>query len=90
MPVGAKSFSEALRMGTEVYHTLKKILSADGKNTAVGDEGGFAPDLKDAFEVFDYLTNPKRYFATRSSSSRQVKAGVPPAAVVLTAPVMLP
>jgi len=56
MPVGADSFSEALRMGTEVYHTLKKILSADGKNTAVGDEGGFAPDLKDAFEVFDYLT----------------------------------
>lgn len=56
MPVGAENFSEALRMGTEVYHTLKKILSADGKSTAVGDEGGFAPDLKDAFEVFDYLT----------------------------------
>ena len=56
MPVGAGSFSDALRMGTEVYHTLKKILTADGKNTAVGDEGGFAPDLKDAFEVFDYLT----------------------------------
>lgn len=56
MPVGAESFSDALRMGTEVYHTLKKILSADGKSTSVGDEGGFAPDLKDAFEVFDYLT----------------------------------
>ena len=56
MPVGAASFSEALRIGTEVYHTLKKILSADGKSTSVGDEGGFAPDLKDAFEVFDYLT----------------------------------
>ena len=56
MPVGAESFAEALRMGTEVYHTLKKILEADGKSTAVGDEGGFAPDLKDAFEVFDYLT----------------------------------
>ncbi len=56
MPVGADSFSEALRMGTEIYHTLKKILSADGKSTSVGDEGGFAPDLKDAFEVFDYLT----------------------------------
>ncbi len=55
MPVGAESFSEALRMGTEVYHTLKKILSADGKSTSVGDEGGFAPDLKDAFEVFDYI-----------------------------------
>ena len=56
MPVGAESFGEALRMGTEIYHTLKKILSADGKSTSVGDEGGFAPDLKDAFEVFDYLT----------------------------------
>ena len=56
MPVGAGTFSEALRMGTEIYHTLKKILSADGKSTAVGDEGGFAPDLQDAFEVFDYLT----------------------------------
>lgn len=56
MPVGASTFSEALRMGTEIYHTLKKILSADGKSTSVGDEGGFAPDLKDVFEVFDYLT----------------------------------
>ncbi len=55
MPIGAESFHEALRMGTEVYHTLKKILAEDGKSTAVGDEGGFAPDLKDAFEVFDYL-----------------------------------
>lgn len=56
MPIGAKSFQEALRMGAEVYHSLKKILAQDGKSTAVGDEGGFAPDLKDAFEVFDYLS----------------------------------
>ncbi len=56
MPVGAKSFREALCMGSEVYHALKKILEKDRKSTAVGDEGGFAPDLKDAFEVFDYLT----------------------------------
>ena len=56
MPIGAKTFSEALRMGCEIYHTLKKILTADGKATSVGDEGGFAPDLKDAFEVFGYLT----------------------------------
>ena len=55
MPMGAKSFREALRMGSEVYHSLKKILEKDLKSTAVGDEGGFAPDLKDAFEVFDYL-----------------------------------
>lgn len=55
MPVGACCFKEALRMGAEVYHKLKEILEQDGKSTAVGDEGGFAPDLKDAFEVFDYL-----------------------------------
>ncbi len=55
MPVGAPCFKEALRMGAEVYHCLKGILEKDGKSTAVGDEGGFAPDLKDAFEVFDYL-----------------------------------
>lgn len=46
MPVGAKSFREALRMGAEVFHNLKKVLSGYGFNTAVGDEGGFAPDLE--------------------------------------------
>jgi enolase len=45
MPVGAPTFSEALRVGAEVFHSLKKVLSARGLNTAVGDEGGFAPDL---------------------------------------------
>jgi enolase len=44
-PVGAKSFGEALRTGAEIFHALKKVLSAKGLNTAVGDEGGFAPDL---------------------------------------------
>ncbi|MGD8583479.1 MAG: phosphopyruvate hydratase, partial [Gammaproteobacteria bacterium] len=45
LPVGAPSFREALRYGAEVFHTLKKVLHAKGLNTAVGDEGGFAPDL---------------------------------------------
>ncbi|NLK00677.1 MAG: phosphopyruvate hydratase [Clostridia bacterium] len=45
MPVGAKSFASALRMGTEVFHTLKKVLKGKRLNTAVGDEGGFAPNL---------------------------------------------
>ncbi|MFT2090264.1 phosphopyruvate hydratase [Paraglaciecola sp. 2405UD69-4] len=44
-PVGAPSFTEALRMGAEIFHSLKKVLNAKGLNTAVGDEGGFAPDL---------------------------------------------
>lgn len=46
LPVGAKTFREALRMGAEVYHNLKKVLNAKGFNTAVGDEGGYAPDLE--------------------------------------------
>lgn len=45
MPVGAKTFREALRMGAEIFHNLKKVLSGYGYNTSVGDEGGFAPDL---------------------------------------------
>jgi len=45
LPVGAPSFSEAVRYGAEIFHTLKKVLHAQGLNTAVGDEGGFAPDL---------------------------------------------
>ena len=55
MPVGACCFREALRMGTEVYHVLRKLLLDDGHVTAVGDEGGFAPNLKNAEEVLDYL-----------------------------------
>jgi enolase len=54
MPVGAGSFKEALRMGAEVFHNLKKVLAGRGLNTAVGDEGGFAPDLnsnEDAIQV---------------------------------------
>lgn len=46
MPVGAETFAEALRTGAEVFHSLKKVLSGKGLNTAVGDEGGFAPNLK--------------------------------------------
>jgi len=52
-PFGAKSFSEALRMGVEVFHTLKKVLSKKGYSTAVGDEGGFAPMLKSNEEAIE-------------------------------------
>ncbi len=55
MPVGAKSFSEALRMGTEVFHHLKAVLKKKKYNTAVGDEGGFAPDLKSNAEAVEIL-----------------------------------
>ena len=55
MPVGAESFSMALRMGGEVFHNLKKVLSSKGYSTAVGDEGGFAPDLKSNEEALEVI-----------------------------------
>src|ERR1700742_2406893 len=53
MPVGAETFSDALRWGTEVFHTRKKVLSKKGYSTAVGDEGGFAPMLKSNVEAIE-------------------------------------
>jgi len=55
MPVGAESFREGLRMGAEVFHTLKKALHDAGHNTNVGDEGGFAPNLKSADEALGFI-----------------------------------
>ncbi|TFH33163.1 MAG: phosphopyruvate hydratase [Deltaproteobacteria bacterium] len=55
MPVGAKSFSEALRMGVETFHNLKKVLKAKGLNTNVGDEGGFAPQLRSNAEAIEVI-----------------------------------
>ena len=55
MPYGARSFSESLRMGVETFHALKKVLKKRGYSTAVGDEGGFAPNLKSNVEAVDVL-----------------------------------
>ncbi len=55
MPVGADSFSEALRMGAEIFHTLKSSLKQAGHNTNVGDEGGFAPNLPSAEAALDFV-----------------------------------
>lgn len=55
MPVGAPSFTDAMRMGTEIYAALKNLLKADGHSVAVGDEGGFAPDLAGDEEALDYI-----------------------------------
>ncbi|HLA05103.1 MAG TPA: phosphopyruvate hydratase [Syntrophales bacterium] len=55
MPAGARSFSEALRMGAEIFHTLKDVLKKKGYNTAVGDEGGFAPNLKSNEEALQVI-----------------------------------
>lgn len=56
VPIGAPTFREALRMGAEVFHSLKKVLHDKHLNTAVGDEGGFAPDLKSSEEALDVLS----------------------------------
>jgi enolase len=56
VPIGFDRFADALRAGVEIYHTLKEILKKEGKVTAVGDEGGFAPDLKSNRDALDYLT----------------------------------
>ncbi|HKS95287.1 MAG TPA: phosphopyruvate hydratase [Terriglobia bacterium] len=55
MPVGAETFSDALRMGVETFHTLKKVLKEKGYSTSVGDEGGFAPDLKSNDEAVELI-----------------------------------
>ena len=55
MPVGAENFKEGLRMGAEVYHNLKKVINSKGLSTGVGDEGGFAPDLKSNVEALELI-----------------------------------
>lgn len=60
MPTGAANFAEGLRMCAEIYHTLKSLLKADGYSTAIGDEGGFAPNLKNSEEVLSYMVKAIR------------------------------
>lgn len=55
MPLGFDNFSDSLRCGTEIFHNLKKVLSDKGMSTAVGDEGGFAPDLKNSHEAIEVI-----------------------------------
>ena len=61
MPCGAPSFREGLSMCTEIYHTLKQLLKEKGYSTSVGDEGGFAPDLKDSDEALQLIVNAVSY-----------------------------
>jgi enolase len=85
MPAGATSFSEALRMGSEVYHTLKGILKSKGLDTAVGDEGGFAPNLRsneeaiqiivEAIEKAGYTPGKEIFIALDPASSEFYEAG---------------
>ncbi|HHX77082.1 MAG TPA: phosphopyruvate hydratase, partial [Firmicutes bacterium] len=86
MPVGAESFREGLRMGAEVFHHLKKVLKGKGLNTAVGDEGGFAPNLAsneaaleamvEAVESAGYIAGEDVVFALDVAASELYKNGV--------------
>ena len=86
MPVGAKSFAEGLQMGTEVFHHLKKVLQKKGYSTAVGDEGGFAPNLKsneEALEVIltaieraEYVPGEDLMIALDPATAEMYEAGV--------------
>jgi enolase len=85
LPVGAPSFSEALRYGVEVFHALKSVLAKKGMNTAVGDEGGFAPDLSSneeaievilqAIEIAGYQAGKDIYLGLDAASSEFYQSG---------------
>ena len=77
MPFGAKKFSEALRMGAEIFHHLKKILHSKKLSTAVGDEGGFAPDLKPNEEALDVIMQAIEKAGYKAGS--EVKIALDPA-----------
>ena len=78
MPVGAESFAEALRWGSEIYHALKKVLKGKGYSTNVGDEGGFAPALKDDEEAIELILEAIQ--AAGYQAGEQVMLALDPAA----------
>src|ERR1700739_4870225 len=77
MPIGASSFSEALRMGVEVFHQLKSVLHKRGYSTAVGDEGGFAPNLKSNEEAVELVL--EAIAAARYTPGKQIALALDPA-----------
>ena len=78
MPVGAKDFPEALRMGAEVFHTLKSVLKNKGYNTSVGDEGGFAPSLKSNDEAIEVILDAIKKAGYKAG--KQIAIALDPAA----------
>ena len=78
MPVGASSFSDALRWGAEIFHTLKGVLKKRGYNTGVGDEGGFAPSVKSNVEAIELVVEAIQ--AAGFTPGRQVAIALDPAA----------
>jgi len=81
MPIGAENFPEALRMGAEVFHTLKKVLKDKGYNTSVGDEGGFAPSLKSNDEAIEVILDAIKKAGYKAG--KQIAIALDPAATEL-------
>jgi len=81
MPTGAENFPEALRMGAEVFHTLKSVLKSKGYNTAVGDEGGFAPSLKTNEEAIEVILEAIKKAGYKAG--KQIAIALDPAATEL-------
>jgi enolase len=78
MPIGAENFPEALRMGAEVFHTLKSVLKSKGYNTSVGDEGGFAPSLKSNDEAIEVILDAIKKAGYKAG--KQIAIALDPAA----------
>jgi len=78
MPLGARSFKHALQMGAEVFHSLKKVLKSKGLNTGVGDEGGFAPNLKSNEEAIEVILQAIK--AAGYEAGKDVSLAIDPAA----------
>ena len=76
VPAGAETFSEALRIGAEVYHALKQVLAERGLSTGVGDEGGFAPDLESSEAAIEAILEA----AERAGHRERVAIALDPAA----------
>src|SRR5258708_21849506 len=77
IPVGAESFSEALQWGAEVFHALKAVLKKRGYNTAVGDEGGFAPSLKANVEAIEVILEAIRQAGFRAGDDIAISLDPP-------------
>jgi enolase len=79
MPVGAETFSDALRQGAEVFHTLKGVLKKKGYNTAVGDEGGFAPSLRSNAEAIELILEAIEKLGLKAGATEDIAIALDPA-----------
>jgi enolase len=79
MPVGAETFADALRQGAEVFHTLKSVLKKKGYNTAVGDEGGFAPSLKSNAEAIELILEAIEKVGLKAGATEDIAIALDPA-----------